>query len=309
MRSLFLAALLLCGPLLSRADAPPPPLRSVNEIRQEMTAIRRGTNWGDAEQAKRANNRLAALTEEMMRSARQHRPEQQAANAAAAAAAATNTADPSEDGLDVAKLNQELVTQAAAAVAGGKGAAMNLAKPTRERIVAKYAADVDLTIKCPEVFTEQTVLVIDFSSPAAEAIVRQMENFRDITTLVLTGGRTGAPVDLPDVLQKAKGYPLRELHIIGFRTHVAALPPEVAAFSDLERLAAFDNNLTALPAGIGGLKKLTSLAVDLNPLSTVLPAVRSLSGLKKLGLARTGVRPAELAELHRLLPDCEIRTP
>jgi hypothetical protein len=308
MRRLLLAALLLCAPVFSRADDPTPPPRSIDEIREEMTALRRGTDWGDAEKAKSAKERMAALTEEMMRSARQHRPEQQAADAASAAAATANTADPNEDALDVAKLNQELVTQAAAGVAGGKGADMDLAKPTRARIAAKYAADVDPTIKCPEVFTAQTVLIIDFSLPSAEAIVRQMENFRGITTLVLTGGRTGAPVDLPAVLQKARHYPLRELYIIGFRTHVAALPPEIASFTNLERLAAFDNSLTALPAGIGSLKKLTSLAVDLNPLPTVLPAVRSLSGLKTLGLVRTGVGAVEFAELRRVLPGCEIQT-
>ncbi|MFT3831160.1 MAG: hypothetical protein QM691_15795 [Opitutaceae bacterium] len=308
MKRVLLVAVLLGAPMLSRADPPPPP-RSINEIRQEMTAIRRGTDWGDAEQAKSANERLAALTEEMMRAARQHRPEQQAANAASAAAAANNTADPNEDGLDIAKLNQELVTQAAAGVAGGKGADLDLAKPARERIAVKYAADVDLAIRCPDIFTAQTVLVIDFSSPAAEAIVGQMENFRGITTLVLTGGRTGASVDLSAVLQKAKGYPLRELHIVGFRTHVTVLPPEVVAFPNLERLAVFNNSLTALPTGIGGLRKLTSLSVDLNPLPTVLSAVRPLAGLKQLGLAHTDVGTTELAELRRLLPGCEIQIP
>jgi hypothetical protein len=299
LRPLALVVLLAAG--FAVADEPPSP-RSIEQIRKEMTAVRRGTDWGNAAAAKQANERLAQLAEEMLRAAKRPRPESQDA------AAANNTEDPNAGGLDTAKLKQQFTLQAAEAVAAGRNADVLLAKQVRDQIVADYKADVDPAIKCPEVFESQSILVIDCSSPAVQAVIDQMEKFRGITTLVITGGEAGAPVDLPLILKKARSYPLRELYIVDFREHVTALPPETTAFTDLRVLAVFHNALTILPPGIGGLQKLETLFVDANPLPSVLAVVRSLPQLRQLGVGKTGVTATEQAAIRQLLPHCEILT-
>jgi hypothetical protein len=305
MRTLRFVALVLCVAGVAFSADPAPAPRTIEQIRKEMTAIRRGTNWGDAAAAQLANERIAQLTEEMLRVAKPKRPEEQAS---AAEAAANNTADPNAGGLDQAKLGRQFIMQAAEAVAGGKSADMPLAKQVRDQIVADYQADVDPAIKCPEVLQNQTTLVIDCSSPAAQAVIDQMEKFRGIRTLVITGGRTGAPVDLPAILKKARAYPLRELYIISFHQFVAALPPETVGFAELKVLGVFGNSLTELPAGVGGLRDLETLFVDGNPLPTILPVVRPLSKLGKLGVGKTDIPAAELAEIQRLFPNCSLLT-
>jgi len=50
------------------------------------------------------------------------------------------------------------------------------------------------------------------------------------------------------------------------------------------------------------------LFVDANPLATVLPVVRALPKLTKLGVGKTGVPAAELDEIRRLLPNCQLLT-
>jgi hypothetical protein len=274
--------------------------RSAAEIRKEMTAIRRSTDWNNLEQAAKAKEKMAQLAQELAGAG------SKPSTGANAAAGGNATPTPSQDGVDPARFRLQLAAQMAEAASKGKNADVLLAKQVREEIVEEYKADVDPTIKNPDVLAEQTMLVIDFSSPAAEAVVKQMENFRGITTLVLTGGRTGAPVDLPSVLRKAAGYPLRELYIIDFRQHVTDLPPEATAFTQLQVLAVFDNAIAELHPGIAKLDHLDTLFVDANPLGTVLPVVRSLPKLTRLGLGKTGVSNAEQAEIRRLLPGCNI---
>jgi hypothetical protein len=274
--------------------------RSAIEIRKEMTAVRRNTDWTNPEQAAKAREQMAQLAQELAGAG--------AKPSTDAAASGSATATPSQDGVDPAKFRLQLAEQLAEAGAQGKHADVLLAKQIRQQIVEEYKADVDPTIKNPDVLAQQTALVIDFSSPAAEPVIGQMENFRGITTLILTGGKTHATADLPSVLRKAAGYPLRELYIINFRQHVSELPPEATAFAQLQVLAVFDNAISELPAGVAKLGNLDTLFVDANPISTVLPVVRSLPKLTRLGLGKTSVSDTEQAEIRRLLPDCNILT-
>lgn len=283
--------------------AAPATPRTPAEIRQEMTAIRQRTNWGNAAAAKEANARIAELAGELLQATKRPRPEE-----SAGAHTDPTTLDPTAGGLDRAKLAQQMAVQMGEAAAAGEGGDMLLAKQVREQIVAEYTEALDPTIRNPEVFSVQMILVIDFSSPSASLAVAQMENFRGITTLVLTGGRQAANADLDAVLRKARAYPLQELYIIGFRDHLRALPSLAAEFSDLRLLAVFDNALSELPPALGKLRNLKTLYVDANPLATVLPAVRSLPGLTKLGVGRTDVGAAEIASIRLLLPNCEILT-
>jgi Leucine-rich repeat (LRR) protein len=183
-----------------------------------------------------------------------------------------------------------------------------LATSAREQIVKEYRDDLDPQVRNPDVLAEMSTLIIDLSSPAAPAVIATMENFRGIKTMILLGGDSGAPVDLPAILRKAAGYPLEELYVINFQHFVTALPPEVGQFRKLRLLAAFNNAITALPPQIAACGQLETLYVDVNPIRTVLPAVRSLPRLGTLGIGKTGISAGERADLHRLLPACSILT-
>jgi hypothetical protein len=300
MRTLLRLLLLALPLVVAWAADPPPSPRSIDQIRKEMTALRRSTNWGDADAAAAAKEKMAQLTQEMLRAGNRSSPE--------APAASGDTEDPNAGGLDTTRLMQQFITQAAESIGSGKDAELLLARKVREQIVAEYKAEADPTIKSREMLTEQTTLIIDFSSPAAQVLVEQMENFRAIRTLVLLSAKSGATVDLAAVLRKARNYPLQELYIVGFPQTLTALPAEVGAFGELRLLAAHNNGLTALPAAVGGLKQLESLLIDANPIATVLPVARALPKLSRLGVGKTAIPAAELTELRRELPHCEVLT-
>ena len=280
--------------------------RTAAEIRKEMAGIRRSTNWGDPAEAKAANEKVRKLAAELTRSASAQDGSQ--ASAPPADGSSADLEDPTKGGLDINEYRSEISSQIAAAVGGGKHADILLAKEVREKIVGEYRADVDRQIKNPDVFGEQTTLVIDTSSPAADAVIGQMENFRAISTLIITGGENGAPVDLPLILRKAAAYPLRDLYIVGFKQHVTALPSQIGGFTQLRTLAVFGNAITALPPAVDSLGALETLYVDANPIGTVLPAVRAMPRLTKLGLGKTQISAAERAAIARLRPACKILT-
>ena len=282
--------------------------RTVDEIRKEMAGIRRSTNWGDPAEAKAANEKIKKLAAEMTRSASAPPQGDSQGSAPPGQGSGSDTEDPTQGGLDINEYRSQITSQIVAAAGGGKHADILLAKEVREKIVEEYRADVDRQIKNPDVLGEQTTLVIDASSPAAEAVIGQMENFRAISTLIITGGENGAPVDLELILRKAAAYPLRDLYIIGFQQHVTALPPQVGGFPQLRLLAVFGNRITALPPAVDSLGQLETLYVDANPISTVLPAVRSMPRLTKLGLGNTQISAAERAAIARLRPGCQILT-
>jgi hypothetical protein len=192
--------------------------------------------------------------------------------------------------------------------AKGKGAEIDLAEPVRDKIVTVYEEDRDPSVKNADFFQQQTLLVIDMSRKEANLLIDQLENFRGITTLVVTGGRHGAPVDLPKILDKAKHLPLKELYIFNFKQFLTTVPESVGAFINLERLALFNNNLTKIPSAISKMHGLKVLQIDMNPVTTVLPTLAEQFGLRELGVGKTGISAAEQARLAKLLPDCRIVT-
>ena len=284
--------------------APAAPSRPAAEIRKEMAAIRRSTDWGNPAEAQAANERIAKLAEELAASGKVA-PDGAAAAPGSAGAA---TADPRDGGVDGTEYRNMLTKQIAAAVGQGEHGDILLATSVREKIVEEYRDDVNPQIKNPDVFNEQTTLIIDLSSPAAPGVIAQMENFQSIKTLVITGGKAGAPVDLPTILHKAAGYPLQELYIINFQHFVTALPSEISQFKQLRLLAAFNNAIAAVPPQLAGSANLETLLVDINPIRTVLPTVRSLPKLARLGIARTAISAAERTEIQQQLPHCSLLT-
>jgi Leucine-rich repeat (LRR) protein len=71
-------------------------------------------------------------------------------------------------------------------------------------------------------------------------------------------------------------------------------------------LSVFNNNLTELPGSLSKLTNLNSLYADMNPVQSIKPVVASLSGLKKLGIAKTGIPESEILQIQQSLPKCII---
>lgn len=55
------------------------------------------------------------------------------------------------------------------------------------------------------------------SLKTVQRTIDQMDKYKSIKTLIITGGQFGSAVNLDDLLNKAKNYPLEELYIINFK--------------------------------------------------------------------------------------------
>jgi hypothetical protein len=146
------------------------------------------------------------------------------------------------------------------------------------------------------------------SLPTAQLIIDQMENYKSIKTLVVTGGKNGAMVNLNDILTKAAAYPLEELYIINFRYFVKSIPQAIGNFNQLNLLALFNNQIDKLPQGLNSLTSLKTLYIDINPIQTLEPVLNSLNHLDTLGVAKTKISEAELKRLKELNKNCIILT-
>jgi Leucine-rich repeat (LRR) protein len=293
MRHFLITFLLIVSGICSYAQQ---HQRSVAEIKQEMAQLRRSTNWGNEEEANKADKKMAELSKELMTV---NKIKQQQESGAPA---------------DTAKVKEEidykmkLWDQMMKSVDQGKGGDILLAEPFREEIVEAYKDDESPKNIRPEYLQQMTVLVIDMSLPTIQRIIDQMRNFKSIKTLIITGGEHGAPVDLNDILMRASAYPLQTLNIINFHQFVSGIPDQVYKFDKLTTLALYNNNISQLPelSGIGS--HLDSLYVDINPISTLFPAIKHMTRLKKLGVAKTSVSDAEIKEIGQLIPQCQILT-
>jgi len=183
---------------------------------------------------------------------------------------------------------------------------MDLAEPLREEIKQEYKDDDDPKIKCREWLQSMPYLLINMSEPQVQVIIDQMAVFKGIKTLVVTCNTKGTPVDLEEILRNASGYPLEELYIINFGNSVSSLPSDIGNFSKLNMLSVYNNNLAQLPASISKLTNLNALYADINPIQSIKPVVSSLSGLKNLGVAKTGISEAEINQIRQILPTCVI---
>ena len=125
-------------------------------------------------------------------------------------------------------------------------------------------------------------------------------------TLIITGGKFGAPVDLKLLLTKAAHYPLKELYIINFGKFVTSVPEEINGFKNLIVLSLINNKISKLPDAVKSLTNLKTLYVDLNPIKVIINDITPLSDLERLGVVKTKISKQEIAKIKSLLPNCKI---
>jgi hypothetical protein len=192
--------------------------------------------------------------------------------------------------------------------AKGKGEKLDLAEPVRTRVTEEYTEDQDTSIKNPTYYQEARFLFIDLSRKESQLLIDLLEKYSGITTLILTGGVNGAPVNLPLILEKAKHLPLTELYIFNFKQFLSSIPESIGMFEDLTTFSIFNNNVEKLPLAVGTLKQLHTLHVDMNPIKSLLPVVKELVFLEEIGAGKTAISTTEFEQLAKLLPDCRIVT-
>lgn len=151
-----------------------------------------------------------------------------------------------------------------------------------------------------------TLLVIDMSLKTVQRTIDQMEKFKSIKALVITGGESGVQVNLNDLLTRAKNYPLEELYIINFKNFVTVIPKQVGKFRNLTLLSITNNQLKALPPEVSSLSRLKTLYADINPISTIISTVGKLKQLDTLGIGKTSIAQSEIEQIKKQLPNCRI---
>jgi Leucine-rich repeat (LRR) protein len=200
----------------------------------------------------------------------------------------------------------ELWNQVMKSAAGGEGADVFLAEPTREQIKEEYREEESNKIKGKEVLEEMTFLCINMSSPTVQLLIDQMENYKSIKILVITCGKNGSQVDLETLIAKAKNYPLQQLYIINFKSSVTKVPKSISNFHDLTFLALYNNKITQLPPELSTMVSLKKLYIDMNPVTVLAPTINMMNNLDTLGIAKTLITDAELSIIKQQLPNCKI---
>jgi len=269
-------------------------------IRAQMSAIRKSTNWSDSAAAKAANAKIQELSAKLTSALRQGKPQ---------------TLPPGSEGIkpeEAAKIQQEnddysnkLWNQMMKIVGEGGEGKWDLAEPLREEIVEEYKEDENPAIKSPDWFQQMPYLLINVSMPGVQAVIDQMPLFRGIKILIITCEKEGLSVDLSKILKNASSYPLEELYILNFGSSVTRIPPEVSSFGQLKILSFVNNRLDHV-SDLGKLILLDNLQIDLNPVSELLPGIRTLKMLKQLSLVKTNIPDGEIAQIQKLFPNCQI---
>jgi Leucine-rich repeat (LRR) protein len=278
---LIISLLMLCSAVFAQTD-------NSAQIRQKMADIRKNTNWDNPDEVKKANDEIKKLSKQLMMQGN---------------TAPGQTEEEKEESVDD---KMKLINQMFESVRGGEGADILLATPFREDIIEKYRDDESPEIKSPEYLNEMTLLCIDMSLPTVQRTIDQMEKFKSIKTLVITGGKYGRPVNLEDLLRRAANYPLEALYIINFRDFVTAVPVRINKFSNLSTLSLTNNNIKKLPGELSTLKNLKTLYIDMNPVETILNLIIDFSLLETLGIAKTGIPQHEIVSIKQSLPNCNI---
>lgn len=282
--------IMLCTALFAQKGLTP------QQIKNKMTQIREDTDWSDPVASKKANEEIKTLSKQLMMSRVNNNP--------------LNQTDSVHT--QIQKENIESISgqwnQIMESAKNGKNADILLGKPIREKIVEEYKNDESPNIKNQEYLDEMDLLVIDMSLKTVQRTIDQMERFKSIKTLIISGGKFGTSVDLIDLFKRAKKYPLEELYIINFRLFVSEIPKQIKQFKNLKLLAVFDNNINSLPTELGSITSLKTLYIDMNPISVLLPTVGKLKHLEKLGVVKTNLGDSEIADLKKILPNCEVLT-
>lgn len=284
---IFFLFLLFASNLVAQNQSP-------EELKKQMAKIRQSTDWNDPVAAKKANDEIKKLSKQLMLSRTNQNP--------------TNESDSLklEQQKEGVEYKMKLWSQIQESVKQGEGGDILLGKPIREEIIEEFKNDESPIIKNPEYFDEMTLLVIDMSLKTVQRTIDQMEKYKSIKTLVITGGQFGSAVNLDDLLKRAKNYPLEELYIINFKIFVNSIPKQIKQFKNLKLLSVLNNNVKTIPSEVGNLTSLQTLFVDINPISTLLPTVGKLKKLEKLGVGKTGVGESEITQIKQILPNCEV---
>ncbi|MGE5499334.1 MAG: hypothetical protein ACM3Q2_14735 [Syntrophothermus sp.] len=265
---------------------------NAKQINQKITEIRRNTNWDDPASAKKANEQIRKLSKQLM----------MAKQNVKADAEDVDSQTKAENIEATAKVWDQIIE----AADKGENADILFGKPVREEIIEEFIEDESPTIKNADYLNEMTLLVIDMSLKTVQRTIDQMDKFKSIKTLIITGGSSGALVNLDDLLKKAKDYPLEALYIINFRNYVTEIPKQINRYKGLTTLSLMNNHLKSLPAEVNTFAGLKNLYADINPIVTVLPQVTKLKKLENLGIARTGISQSEIDLISQQLPNCKI---
>lgn len=164
-----------------------------NEIRQKMAKIRQSTNWDDPVASKKANDEIKKLAKQLMLGGQ-------------------NNASPKDDQTNEqqdegAEYKMKLWNQMWESVKQGENGDILLGKPIREEIVGEYKEDEKIKFGSL-VRDELDLLVIDMSVDGVQILIDNMDLFKSIKILLITGGENCVPVDLTLILKKAKHCPL-----------------------------------------------------------------------------------------------------
>ena len=284
--------LLLAIGLVAVLRADDQPLSDPVQIRKEMARIRRSTNWDDPVERELANLKIQELAAKLLKAQKKPAPSDPGS--------ASTTASEDDDDPRMKILKSGLDS-----IKASNGTEILLATEIRKDIVEAFRDDESPTVGTSQYAEELEVLVINLSLPSAPALIREMDQFKSIRTLIVTCNSTGTPVDLEDIMGKARSYPLQRLYITNFHEHVSAVP-DLSQFRELTVLALYGNHFQTVPPSISALPHLQSLFLDANPLASVIEAVKVLPELVELGISKTGVSAEEREQIHRLLPRCKI---
>jgi len=266
------------------------------QIRQKIAQVRKSTNWNDQAAAKEANLKIQELSKQLIKAGNQ------------AASGQTSQSNNYEEEKKVTEESQNDFTSQIieSIVINDDSDTISLAGPFRDKIIEAYKNDESPIIKSKEFLEQVTVLIIDMSLPTVRRTIEQMKSFKSVKTLIITGGKNGAPVNLTDLLIRASDYPLEQLYIINFRKYVTSIPPQVTKFRNLSTLAIYNNDIHKLPDMTANGSSIDSLFLEMNPISTLYPSIGSFTNLKKLGIGKTSVSEDEVAKIKQQLPKCLI---
>ena len=261
------------------------------EIRQKMAKIRQSTNWDDPVASKKANDEIKKLAKQLMLGGQNNTSLKD-----------DQTKEQQDEGVEY---KMKLWGQIWESVRQGESGDILLGKPIREEIIEEYKEDEKIKFGSL-VSNELEILVIDMSNNGVQILIDNMDLFKSIKTLLITGGENCVPADLNLILKKAKQYPLTALYIVNFKNHVNSLPSEISHFQNLDTLGIFGNKLSSLPSSVEMLKKIKVLYLDNNPIKTLFPGIIQLKDLEKLGLINTSIPESELLKIKNLLPNCKV---
>lgn len=266
-------------------------------IKQQLSAIRKSTNWEDPAAAKKANEQIKELSKKLMMTGNPQRnqpPNQSKAEVEQAKKDATDE-------------KMKTWSQIMKSASGGESADVLLGEPVREEIKEDYRNDESDGIN-PAILSESTTLILDFSLPVTQFLVSQMELFRSIKTLVIIGVESIVPVDLNSILEKAIKYPLYELYIVGFEANLKKIPENIVLFPKLTILGLYGNKISGLPATLLKLTNLKVLQLDYNPVLTIQPLIELVKNLEELSIKKTEIPQSEVADIKQMFPNCKIQT-